>query len=249
MISFDGVRHEIDSSEVLRIPSLTFKGGQFAAVVGPNGAGKSTLLGLGAGIDKPTEGTVLMNGVDVRSKTLSQMSDERAYLDPSPPINLRFTVEDVVRMSLGARLSAGDSDEKMLEALALMDLLPFRSRPLRSLSTGEARRSYVASVLAKDLPIWLLDEPVSGLDVAHAERAHVAMANAAESGRTVVAVLHDLNSAIRHASRLLIVSEGRVVADGPPAQVVTAELLTDVYGYPMRVSSHPDGDYPLVTPG
>ncbi len=115
-----------------------------------------------------------------------------------------------------------------------------------TLSGGEQTRVSLARVLAQDAPAVLLDEPTTALDVRHQERVMVVAAQLATSGRAVLTVLHDLNTAARYADRILVLDRGRIRAEGSPAEVLTADLLSDVYGQPMRVMDHPFRPGPLV---
>ena len=122
----------------------------------------------------------------------------------------------------------------------------FASRVYATLSGGEQARVSLARILAQNAPVLILDEPTAALDVAHEERIMGELARLASSGTAILAVLHDLNSAARYATRIIAMDGGVVSADGTPSEVLTEDLLTRIYGHPMHVVPHPFRDCPLV---
>jgi len=145
--------------------------------------------------------------------------------------------------------SRSDRDRALTDrALEEMNLNDLADHVFATLSTGEARRTQIARVLAQDVEILLLDEPTSGLDIAHSEVVLDSLRRSARSGAAVVAVMHDLNAAARVVDRMVLLAHGAVVADGSPEDVLTEELLTEVYGHPIRISRHPFRQGILVLP-
>ncbi len=232
---------------ILEETSLVADSGELISVCGPNGAGKSSLLAVMAGEIGPTTGDVLLGDQSMSALSLEERSRRRAYLPPSPPTDLPFTVDEVVAMGRHPwRRSSVDDTDLVMRAKLATGVVDFSQRVLGSLSTGEAQLAHIARSLVQDTDLLLLDEPTAGLDIAHQERVLLALGVAAAQGRTVVTVIHDLNAAASVADRLLLVSRGSVVASGRPAEVLESGLLTEVYGHPIAVVQHPFREIPLV---
>ena len=230
---------------------LDVEHGELVAVIGPNGAGKSTLLSLLAGDVPPASGVVEISGVDITDLDDGALSRRRSMLGQRRATEVPFTVREVVAMGRHPRRrdpenSATRDAAAVAAALRATDTAALADRVFATLSGGEQARTSLARVFAQQAAVMLLDEPTSALDVAHEEQIMGELAAAAVAGTAIVAVLHDLNVAARHATRIMVVSAGRVVADGAPGAVLTDELLTEVYGQAMRVVPHPFRDCPLV---
>jgi iron complex transport system ATP-binding protein len=210
--------------------------GEFVAVLGPNGAGKSTLVKALAGVVRPSAGEAWVR--PPRARTL-------AYLAQAEPPPAHFRARDVVRLGrlphqrwLGG---ASEADE-LAVARALADTAtgPLADRRVGELSGGERQRVALARALAQEPAALLLDEPLAHLDVRHQVDLLARLAAQAGRGRCVLAVLHDLGLA-SYASRCVVLSRGRVLADGPPREALTAETLFAAYGVPFEVTPAPDG--------
>lgn len=231
--------------------SLRVEPGELVAVVGPNGAGKSTLLRLLAGDLRPSTGHVILRGLPIEKLPQDELALHRSILLQHSNADIPFTVAAVVAMGrhphrLDPDNSAGADKLAVEDALARTGVSHLRHRVFATLSSGEQSRVSLARILAQDTPVVLLDEPTTSLDIAHEERAMSEFRKMADTGSTVVAVLHDLNAAARYASRIIIVAEGTVLTEGPARDVFTDATLTQVYRQKMRVVDHPFGDYPLV---
>jgi iron complex transport system ATP-binding protein len=225
--------------------------GELVAVIGPNGAGKSTLLAMLSGILPPTEGTVLLNGIDTRGTLPGDLARERSILSQREPNDIPFTAAQVVEMGrFPHRRDPANTRERDAAAVAAAmeqtDTTRFAHRVFATLSKGEQTRVSLARVIAQAAPIVMLDEPTTALDVAHQERIMERAVGLAREERTVIAVLHDLNAAAVHADRIVVMHAGAIVADGAPADVLQAGLLSEVYGQPMVVVPHPFRHCPLV---
>ncbi|MFO7676672.1 MAG: ABC transporter ATP-binding protein [bacterium] len=234
---------------------LQVPAGDYLAVVGPNGAGKSTLLRLLAGLVRPDAGRVTVAGRDTRGASRMALARLVAVVPQHSQFALDFTIEETVLMGrnpwLGRFGTAGDEDRRQVEeALAAMDLLELRQARIDEVSGGERQRAVVARALAQATPALLLDEPGSHLDLAHLDRLSGALARLNAQGRTVVVVSHDVNFAVANCRRLLVLKDGRAVALGPPAEVLTGELVRAVYGVEPVIIRHPDTGRPvLLLPG
>ncbi len=230
---------------------LIARSGEVVALVGPNGAGKSTLLGALSGDADLASGEVLVDGRPMGSWSHVELALRRSVLPQQVTVTFPFTVSEVVRMgrSPWARTPVESSDDEVVAAVARQtDVTDLMSRQYPSLSGGERARVALARVLAQSTSVLLLDEPTAALDVHHQELVlEVARARANE-GAAVVVVLHDLGLAVAHADRVAVMDGGRVVADGPPAEVMSPELLSRVYNHEIEVIAHPGTGAPLVLP-
>lgn len=230
---------------------LAAHAGEVMALVGPNGAGKSTLLGALAG-DHPLDGgTVTVHDAPLGSWRPDELAVRRGVLLQQVDVAFPFTVTEVVRMGRTpwAKTAAADFDDEVIaSALAEVDLDRFDHRTYSSLSGGERARAALARVLAQEPTVLLLDEPTAALDIGHQEVAFDLVRRRAARGDAVVVVLHDLGLAAAYADTVALLDEGRLVAAGPPAAVLTADRLSRVYGHPIEVLAHPVTGAPLIVP-
>lgn len=243
---------------------LDVRHGELVALVGPNGAGKSTLVAVLAGDMVPTSGSVELNGRPVGQWSTAELAIRRSVLLQSVAMSFPFTVLESVRMGRAPwervdtfddrssqldRGPAHDADDSVvLEAMLRTDVAQFADRVYMSLSGGERARAALARVLAQDTQVLLLDEPTAALDIRHQEQVLGVARQLAHDGRAVAVVMHDLGLAAAHAHRIVVLSKGRVVADGAPQQVLTTELLSEVYQCPIEVIAHPRTGQLLVVP-
>ncbi|WP_042507763.1 ABC transporter ATP-binding protein [Streptantibioticus cattleyicolor] len=226
----------------------------FTVVVGPNACGKSTLLRALSRMLKPASGTVLLDGADIHSLPAKQVARTLGLLPQSSIAPDGITVADLVARGRYPHQSLlrqwSEEDERVVaESMAATGVHPLADRAVDELSGGQRQRVWIAMALAQQTPLLLLDEPTTYLDIAHQiEVLDLCARLHQEQGRTLVAVLHDLNQAARYATHLIAMRDGRVVAEGPPSQVVTAELVQEVFGLPCRVIDDPESGTPLVIP-
>ncbi len=218
---------------VLQDVSFEVQTGAFLAIVGPNGAGKSTLVNILAGLLKPQSGQVLLNGVNLRARSVQDLARQVAVVRQEFIPTFAFSVVETVLMArtlyygrLGFESRA--DREIVRQALELTDTTEFAARPLASLSAGERQRVFLARGLAQDTPILLLDEPTSFLDVKHQVRIYDLLKSVqAEKGTTIVAITHDLNLATQYCEQtLLLYPFGSQPAESPSYRIgKTAEIL------------------------
>lgn len=245
------VSYRAGPTQLIGDVSLSLAAGRVLAVVGPNGAGKSTLLHLLAGDIRPNEGTILLDGRPLRAYAPLQLARLRAVMTPHTAIQFAFQVEQVVAMARyphRARRDVSPLEERQIvrQALIRTEMEPYRARAYPTLSGGEAARTLLARALAQETTVVLLDEPTAALDIRHQELVMEIARQLAASGKAVLVILHDLNLAAAHADEIALLQNGRLVALGSPAQTLTAPLLSEVYGYPIYVTSHPRRNCPLV---
>jgi iron complex transport system ATP-binding protein len=217
---------------VVRDISAALAPGQITAIVGPNGAGKSSLLLGLAGLLGPSKGRVTLEGAALASLGIQDRARVIGYLPQSPDIAWDVRVEALVALG---RLPWRDRGEGAIAAaLAALDLEPLRARPVSQLSGGERARVLLARVLAGS-PRWILaDEPLAALDLAHQLRLAAHLRACAAAGQGVVVVLHDLALAMNHADRVLVLKEGRLIAQGPPAEALAPKVIAEGWSVSAR---------------
>jgi iron complex transport system ATP-binding protein len=241
-------------TDVVRALDLRVPTGAVTVVVGANACGKSTLLRGLARLLRPRAGTVLLDGADIHRLPSRQVARTLGLLPQQPVAPEGVTVADLVgrgrhphRGALG-RWTAQD-EEAVTEALVLTGTLDLADRVVDELSGGQRQRVWIAMALAQGTDLLLLDEPTTYLDVAHQVEMLDLLADLnARRGTTIVMVLHDLNLSARYADHLVALREGRVVAEGAPRDVVTEELVREVFGLDSVVVDDPVSHTPLVVP-
>jgi len=226
------------AAPALAAVSFTARAGEFVGLLGPNGAGKSTLVRLVAGLLAPAAGTVRLAGLDPFTAPRKAVARTCALVPQEPRVAWPFTVREAVMMGRAPRQGllavASRFDRGAVEgALHACDLVHLADRRLDALSGGERRRVFFARALAQEPRVLLLDEPTAFLDLGHQVAAMRMAQVAARGGLCVVAVLHDLNLAAAACHRVVVLSAGRVVAEGAPAAVLTAERVSEVWGVPV----------------
>ena len=228
------------ASTLLDDVSLTVQSGELVAVLGPNGAGKSTLLGALAGDFPLTSGSVSIDGDEVTSLTPRTLARARAVLPQQMAISFPFTVREIVAMGRSPWMN-DDDETRITAAMDRMEVATLSRRTYQTLSVGEQARVSMARVLAQDTPLLLLDEPTAVLDIGQQERFLAVARSLVDEGRGVIAVLHDLNIAMRFATRVVVLHQGRCVASGDPQTVLTDALLSDVYHQRIRITTTTEG--------
>ena len=225
----------------------------FVAVAGPNGAGKSTLAGILAGVRRGYRGSCLYAGREVREWNRAAFARQVGFLPQAVRIEFPFTVEQVVLMGRtpygGGWFDTAEDHDAAEAALEITDTAAFRDRDFRSLSGGERQRVLLASALAQQPKVLLLDEPATFLDLKHMAAMQAVLSKLSRDGMLVVAVTHDLNLALRHAHRVLILADGRVAADGAASEVLRPEAIARIFGVDaaihdgwLRFGEHRPGD-------
>lgn len=234
---------------VLNQVDIDLEPGVLTALIGPNGAGKSSLFGVLCGDTRPDCGQVLLDGRDVLSYTPKQLARRRAVLPQDHSIRFSYSVEEIVRLArLSHPVDVGADEQIISAALTDVEMDEMRNRDVQTLSGGEMGRAAFARVLAQTTPLVLLDEPTAALDLRHQELVLRRAQRLRSDGACVVVVLHDLNLAAAYADRVVLLSQGRIVADGPPRRVLTAKNIEDVYRQPVLIVEHPTRGCPLIVP-
>ena len=242
------------AAPVIEALDLAIAPGRFTALVGPNGCGKSTLLRALAGLHAPAGGRVVLDGASIARRSTRALAREVGLLAQSASPAEGMTVEDLVAQGRYPHRSVlgpwRESDQAAVEeALARTSLTPLRHALVDRLSGGQRQRAWISMVLAQHSGILLLDEPTTYLDLAHQVEVLGLMSRLVKDhGATVVAVLHDLSQAARHADTMVALKAGRIVAAGPPRDVVTPEVLRAAFNVEATVLTDPDTGTPLCLP-
>ncbi len=239
-LACEGLTVRRGGRDILREVSLALPAGAFVAVIGANGAGKSTLLATLAGLTRPDAGTVTLDGMPLAQIGLRDLARQRAYLPQNPRCDWPIAVERLVALGLtpASPLFGGlpaALATRVDKALADFDLTPLRDQAADTLSGGELARAMLARALVGDPELVIADEPLTGLDPRHALDSIARFRGLADAGKLVVASMHDLTLTARHATHLVALREGRLVAFGPIATTLDAPLLRTVFDVEARV--------------
>lgn len=231
--------------------SCAIGGGELVGLLGPNGVGKTTLLRAMAGLLAPRRGDIMLDGRAVGSWPASMRAKAISYLPQGAECHWPLTVENVVALGrLPHRAPWADMSEadaaRIVDCMGYADVLHLAGRSANALSGGERARVMLARAIAGDPAILLADEPVAGLDPAHQMDVMTLLKDLARQGASVVAVLHDLTLAARYCDRILLMSEGRILADGPPDVALSPANLAACYG--IKVHSGRIGEGVFVVP-
>jgi iron complex transport system ATP-binding protein len=223
------------------------------AVLGPNGSGKSTLVKALLGVVPTAGGRALVDDRDVREWTRRELAQMVGVVPQAETIAFPLTAREMVAMGryphLGALRSEGDADRRAVaRALEECDVADLAARDVTTLSGGELQRVRIARALAQEPRALVLDEPTTSLDIRHEMAILELLRASADAGMTVVVVTHGLDMAGRFADRMLLLSDGRVAAEGTPGEVMRAGILEDVYRWPIAVETDPSTGTPRVTP-
>lgn len=249
----DAITLGYDKRVISRELSVEIPDGSFTMIVGPNACGKSTLLRALSRLLAPSAGQVVLDGRAISSYRAKDVARVLGLLPQSSLAPDGITVADLVargrhpHQSLVRQWSPADEQavRAAMEATGVTDL---SGRLVDELSGGQRQRVWVAMVLAQETPLLLLDEPTTFLDIAHQIELMELLADLNDEGRTLVTVLHDLNQAARYGTHLIAMRDGAVVAQGAPAEIVTAELVEEVFGLACVVQPDPVTGTPSVTP-
>jgi iron complex transport system ATP-binding protein len=233
---------------------LRIEAGEMVAIVGPNGAGKSTLLRMLSGDLRPTRGEILLKQRAILNYPPTLLAQHRAMLSQHVSVTFPFTVEEIVRIGAGDRRRAA-AQPLVDAALSEVGLERFRHRQLPTLSGGEQQRAHFARVLvqlacgeARHGPgLLLLDEPTSSLDMRHQIDLVETARLRAQGGTAVIAVLHDLNLAMRFAHRIVLLHQGKLAIDGISTEAITAETIRRIFEVEVTID-YTDGGVPFLLP-
>lgn len=253
-LSADNVTLAYEQRIIAEQLSVEIPDHSFTVIVGPNACGKSTLLRALSRMLKPTEGRVLLDGQVIQSLPAKQVARTLGLLPQSSVAPDGITVGDLVSRGRyphqGLLRQWSAEDERVVqEAMEQTGVAELAGRYVDELSGGQRQRVWIAMALAQQTPLLLLDEPTTYLDIQHQiDILDLCAELHEEQGRTLVAVLHDLNHAARYATHLIALRDGKVVAEGAPNDIVTAELVEEVFHLRCQVIEDPETGTPLVVP-
>nr|WP_286946494.1 ATP-binding cassette domain-containing protein [Pseudomonas sp. UBA6718] len=252
MFRLDAVSFSLAERTLLHPLSLDIPQGQMVGLIGHNGSGKSTLLKMLARQQPASAGRILLDNQPLDAWKDRDFARQVAYLPQQLPAAESLTVRELVGFGrypwhgLLGRFGAEDH-AKVREALELTDTARFAERMVDSLSGGERQRVWLAMLLAQNSRFLLLDEPTSALDIAHqVDVLGLVHRLSQQLGLSVIVVLHDINMAARYCDRLIALHSGRLLLDGSPAELMTDSNLEAIYGLPMQVLNHPQGQQPIA---
>ncbi len=249
------IRHlslELSGKTILNEVSFSAGEGEYISVIGPNGAGKTTLIKCLAGIYTSWHGAIRIGGKDSRTLSSRKTARLQSYVPQAEGRSNPLTVEELAATGRYPHLSAFTSMKQedfnaIDSALKQTGMLAFRKRPLNSLSGGERQMAFIAAALAQDTKILLLDEPSTFLDYKHqAEVTAILRAACREQGRTIIAVHHDINTAVACSTKVIALKSGSVVFSGTPAAAADTKTLQEIYGTPFISSPSPARPLPLI---
>jgi len=251
-LSAESIELHYGAKTVVRDLSLRIPDGRFSVIVGPNGCGKSTLLRSLCRLLPTASGQVLLDGRDIQQRPARELARELGLLPQGALVPEGLRVADLVargrypHQSLLRQWSRADADA-VAAAMAATDVSELAQQRVDELSGGQRQRAWIAMVLAQQTPLLLLDEPTTYLDISHQiDLLELFRRLNREAGRTLVAVLHDLNQACRYADHLIALRDGRIVAEGPPAQIVTPALVRQLFDLDCVIIQDPVSHTPLV---
>ena len=237
---------------IIQDVSFQVKAGEMLGIIGPNGSGKTTLLKIITRLLVPERGRILIDGQDTASWSLRTLARTMAVVPQETQINFEFSVRDIVEMGRSPYLrrfqAMSNQDREIVEkAMEATNVLSLAERPMTELSGGERQRVIVARALAQEPQVLLLDEPTASLDINHeVEIFQLLRRLTSQKGLITIVVLHDLDLAAEYCDQLLLLAQGKVIADGSAEEVLQAETLASVYGVDVVVYPNPLTGKPQV---
>ncbi|MEJ2546031.1 MAG: heme ABC transporter ATP-binding protein [Calditrichaceae bacterium] len=248
-----------EHNNILDDISIDINEGEFVGIIGPNGAGKSTLIKIIAGLLQSNQAKITLNGTHISDYKPKQLAQILGYVPQKVEIPFSFTVHQVVEMGRFPYLQGifhqdVDTGQEVDKAMQRMDLIEMQNRSFSTLSGGEQQRAIISSVLAQQARLMILissvlaqqarlmilDEPTSALDLKHQQGIYRILKRLAdEEGKTIVIVTHDINLAAQFCERLILMDKGKIIADGPPDQVLQFQLIQQVYGVKVYIDVNP----------
>lgn len=252
-LSLENVSFSYKNKNILNNISFNVKEGEFIGLIGPNGTGKSTLLRTITDTISINSGKILINGKDNKSINPKERAKLIAVVPQRFDIEFDFSVRDIIAMGRNPYLNFNDKESKkdnMLidKAMELTNTSIFKNRIFNTLSGGEQQMVLIARAIAQDTEIILLDEPTSALDLYHQLEVMNIITELNKKGKTIIAVLHDLNLASRFCNRLILLNHGEIFADSTSANVLTVENIREVYKVNVIINKEVFKDKPQIIP-
>lgn len=258
MLELQHISYAVGKRQILNNASLQAKAGEIVVIAGANGAGKSTLLKIASGSLMANQGSIHINGKALNSWKAPELAQFTAVLQQQTILALPFTVNEVVMMGRYPhyKKEPQDIDRSIVkEALKKAGIEHFTDRNYLALSGGEQQRVHLARVFAQ---IWqtnsagthylFMDEPSNNLDIRHQHNMLFMAREFANAGNVVVAVLHDLNLAMQYADKVMLLKHGNVVAFGTPQEVLSEDIMSHAFEYPINIFQNPAYSHPIIVP-
>lgn len=244
-----------NKNSILNDVSTCFTEGEIYGILGPNGAGKTSFVRQICKLGKFDSGVITIDDTNLNNIDRSSMSKMISFLSQSLTKDVDFTVYDVIAMGREPHrqyFKPLDGEDKKIidEAMKITDCEHLKDKSITTLSGGELQRVMIARTIAQDTPWIILDEPVSSLDVKHQAQIMTMLSRLhAQKNKTVIAILHDINLASRFCTRLILLKDGKIIAEGPTKEVLTAENLKRAYDMEfIFLDGQEDGDVPYIVP-
>ena len=252
-IQIDDLKVHYDSIKALDGLSLNVKNGEVLGIIGPNGSGKSTLLNTISRSVQPTSGEIFVRGKPKNAYSNQEFARMVSALLPQWPSGFSMKSIDIVLMgcrnNMKGRWWEGSKDVKIAEdSLALLNAVDLGERNFDTLSSGEQRKVMIAKSLAQKTNIILFDEPVAYLDLKHKFEVMDVLIKLSKEGKTVVVTLHDLDLASKYCDKVVLISHGKIVAAGSAREVITSDLIKNVYDVDVCVKWDEELGYPIIIP-
>ncbi|SES88024.1 heme ABC transporter ATP-binding protein [Anaerobranca gottschalkii] len=251
-ILISGLSWKYETQKILTDIKLNIERGKFYSIIGPNGSGKTTLLKNILKILPVEKKTIFLQGQDINKISIKNLAKKIAHVPQDTKIDFDFTVLDLVMMGRNPYLKhfqlEGEKDLEIVKgAMEATGVWEFRNKSINNLSGGERQRVIISRALAQQSDILLLDEPISNLDLYHQiEILDLIHKIVKEKGKTVIAVLHDLNLAAQYSDYVILLNKGKVFTEGKPEEVITEKNISEVYKINCRVIKNPCDNTPLV---
>jgi iron complex transport system ATP-binding protein len=256
MLSAENIQYSVGKKAILNGVTAAFHPGEFNMILGPNGSGKSTFLKIFAGEISHFKGNVFYNDEDIHVLDTASLAKQRAVMSQQPELSFPLAVEEVVMMGRYPHFTfnPGNKDERICdEVIQQLKLQPFRDRNYLTLSGGEKQRVQFARMLAQ---IWetpdsgfryiFLDEPLNNLDISFQQEFLQVCRMMADKKTVLIAVMHDINLALQYADKVFFLKNGYVLSNGKPAEIVTEELIEEVFDVKVNIIKNPITNLPLI---
>ena len=243
-LKIDNICYSIGEREILKNISFQCKEEEIIGIIGPNGSGKTTLLKTINGINQIKSGNIFFNERNIREYKEKELAQNISFMNQNTNLGFDFPCVDVVVLGRYPYLERfqeyGKKDREIAERyMQLTDTLKFKDKSILELSGGERQRVLFAKVLTQESKVMLLDEPSASMDMMYEDELFKIVKKMQEEKKTVIAVIHNLRIAIKYCTRLILLSNGKIVADGTPKEVITEENLNKVYGINAKIYKNP----------
>ncbi|GEA59992.1 ABC transporter ATP-binding protein [Vibrio comitans] len=231
---------QINGKLILKEVNFEVSEGALIGIIGPNGAGKSSLLKHLSGYLKASSGDVFIQGRSIVELNSTERASQISYLPQSNRVEFPYKVTELASLGLvnNSNLNVDQKKQKIEQVLKRLDIENLADRTVEQLSGGEQQLVHVARILLQDTPIILLDEPSASLDIGHEAQLMNILHSLVKEGKTVVVALHNLNTAAEFCDRLMLLQNGKLLADGTPDKILTQELIQSIYPYQVQVSTN-----------